>query len=83
MLEKNDFDGVLMDCQMPVMDGYEATTKIREQDKFKALPVLAMTANVMKQDIEQALSVGMKDHTAKPIKPDLMFSTMAKWIKPN
>ncbi|MBL7005138.1 MAG: response regulator [Gammaproteobacteria bacterium] len=83
MLQQNDVDGVLMDCQMPVMDGYDATTKIRAQDKYKNLPVIAMTANAMKQDVEKVLAVGMNDHIAKPIDPDLVFITMAKWIKPS
>ncbi len=79
-LAKDDFDGVLMDCQMPVMDGYEATRQIREQKKFKDLPIIALTANAMKGDREKVLAVGMNDHIAKPVNPDLMFITMAKWI---
>ena len=71
-----------MDCQMPLMDGYEATRKIREHEQFKELPVIAMTANAMKQDIEKCFSVGMNDHIAKPLDLDAMFTTMAKWIKP-
>ncbi len=82
MLAEEAFDGVLMDCQMPVMDGYEATLRIREQERFKDLPVLAMTANVMKGDKEKVLEVGMNDHIAKPINPHDMFTTMDKWIKP-
>lgn len=81
LLKVQEFDGVLMDCQMPVMDGYEATRQIRSQEKFKNLPVIAMTANAMKSDIEKVLAVGMNDHIAKPVHPDLMFITMAKWIK--
>jgi CheY-like chemotaxis protein len=80
MLADQDFDGVLMDCQMPVMDGYEATRKIREQEKFKNLPIIAMTANAMVGDRERALDAGMNDHIAKPIEPDEMYKTMAKWI---
>jgi len=80
MLADQNFDGVLMDCQMPVMDGYEATRKIREQRKFKNLPVIAMTANAMVGDREKALDAGMNDHIAKPIDPDEMYKTMAKWI---
>ena len=83
LLDEQTFDGILMDCQMPIMDGYEATRKIREQDKFRELPVIAMTANVMKHDVEKCLEVGMNDHIAKPLDPDVMFLTMAKWIKPN
>ncbi|MBF0266876.1 MAG: response regulator [Gammaproteobacteria bacterium] len=80
LLKNNEFDGVLMDCQMPVMDGYQATDKIRNQEQFKDLPVIALTANAMKQDIEKVLSVGMNDHIAKPINPETMLLTMAKWI---
>ena len=80
-LETNSFDGVLMDCMMPVMDGYEATEKIRQQDKYAHLPILAMTANVMKPEIEKAINSGMNDHIAKPVLPDVMIRTMAKWIK--
>ncbi len=80
ILEDHEFDGILMDCQMPVMDGYEATRKIRKQEKFKELPILAMTANAMVGDREKALDAGMNDHIAKPIDPDKMFETMAKWI---
>jgi len=83
MLDKETFDGVLMDCQMPVLDGYEATKKIRQQPKFKNLPVIALTANALKQDIEKALASGMNDHIAKPIDPDKMFSTIGKWISPD
>jgi len=83
LLETQEFDGVLMDCQMPVMDGYEATAKIRELDKFKDLPVIAMTGNAMKQDVDKALAAGMNDHIAKPVDPNTMFLTMAKWIHRN
>jgi len=82
MINQYAFDGVLMDCMMPVMDGYETTLKIRDQEQFKDLPIIAMTASAMKQDIEKALSVGMNDHIAKPINPDAIFHTMAKWIHP-
>ncbi|MBC9249740.1 diguanylate cyclase [Pseudomonas alcaligenes] len=76
------FDGVLMDCQMPVMDGYTATRKIRQQAHFSALPVIAMTANAMEGDRERALACGMNDHISKPLNIDSMFITLAKWIHP-
>ncbi|MET1078886.1 MAG: response regulator [Pseudomonas sp.] len=78
-----DFDGVLMDCQMPVMDGYTATERIRQQPCFAALPVIAMTANAMAGDRERALASGMNDHIAKPLHVATMFATLAKWIKPS
>ncbi|QIZ76717.1 response regulator [Ferrimonas lipolytica] len=77
-----EFDGVLMDCQMPVMDGYSATKKIREQPKFARLPILALTANAMAGDKEKVLAAGMNDHIAKPIEPHQMLKTMAHWIRP-
>ena len=83
ILENERFDGVLMDCQMPVMDGFEATRRIRQQERFKALPVIAMTANVMAGDRERVLDAGMNDHIGKPINVREMFTTMAKWIVPS
>jgi signal transduction histidine kinase/DNA-binding response OmpR family regulator/purine-cytosine permease-like protein/HPt (histidine-containing phosphotransfer) domain-containing protein len=77
------YDGVLMDCQMPVMDGYEATRRLRAQERFAALPILAMTANVMAGDREKILEAGMNDHIGKPIDIKDMFSTMAKWMTPS
>ena len=76
------FDGVLMDCQMPVMDGYTATREIRKLAQFKNLPIIAMTANAMAGDREKVLEAGMWDHIGKPLNVQAMFATMAKWIKP-
>ena len=76
------FDGVLMDCQMPVMDGYTATREIRKNPAFKNLPIIAMTANAMAGDRQKVLDAGMWDHIAKPIHVGEMFTTMARWIKP-
>ncbi|MFA7291664.1 MAG: PAS domain S-box protein [Rhodocyclaceae bacterium] len=76
------FDGVLMDCQMPVMDGYTATCEIRKIPQFKNLPIIAMTANAMAGDREKVIDAGMFDHIAKPLNVSEMFTTIAKWIKP-
>ncbi|RYF76870.1 MAG: response regulator, partial [Comamonadaceae bacterium] len=76
------FDGVLMDCQMPVMDGYVATRRLRAMPQFQDLPIIAMTANAMAGDREKVLSAGMVDHIAKPLRVDDMFACMARWIKP-
>ena len=81
ILKTRDFDGVLMDCQMPVMDGYQATREIRKQEKYARLPVIAMTANAMAGDKEKVLAVGMNDHIGKPIDVDAMFITLSRWIK--
>ncbi|MFA7268585.1 MAG: response regulator [Sterolibacterium sp.] len=76
------FDGVLMDCQMPVMDGYTATREIRKNPAFKDMPIIAMTANAMAGDREKVIEAGMWDHIAKPLNVGEMFATIAKWVKP-
>ncbi len=78
----NFFDGILMDCQMPIMDGYKATVEIRKNAEFDQLPILAMTANAMVEDREKALAAGMQDHISKPLDIKQMFATIAKWISP-
>ena len=82
LLREFSYDAVLMDLQMPVMDGYEATTRIRQQETLKELVVIAMTANAMARDRKKVLEVGMNDHIAKPINVDEMFKTLAKWVTP-
>ena len=80
ILETHLPHGVLMDIQMPVMDGFEATRLIRNQSQFKDLPIIAMTAHALKGDRERCVSAGMNDHVAKPIDPEALFDTLAKWI---
>ncbi|MBL4631704.1 MAG: response regulator, partial [Paraglaciecola sp.] len=80
--ENRTFDAVLMDIQMPVMDGYEATQTIRKDNKNLDLPIIAMTANAMSGDREKCLAAGMNDHLAKPINPQEVYKTLAQWIKP-
>jgi CheY-like chemotaxis protein len=82
LLERHNFDGVLMDCQMPEMDGYEATRLLRRQPRWQGLPVIAMTANAMTGDREKAIAAGMNDHIAKPIDVGEMFATLARWVHP-
>ena len=82
MLARERFDAVLMDCQMPVMDGYAATRALRQQPSLRTLPVIAMTANAMVGDREAVLAAGMNDHISKPINVDKMFATLAKWLAP-
>jgi len=81
-VEKESYDLVLMDIQMPVMDGYESTKEIRKRPQFNNLPILAMSASAMTQDLEFALSAGMNGHVAKPIELNLLFSALLEWIKP-
>ncbi|MEO5368907.1 MAG: response regulator [Magnetococcus sp. DMHC-1] len=79
---REPLDGVLMDVQMPVMDGLTATREIRKEARFADLPILAMTANAMSGDRELCLAAGMQGHIAKPVDPDDLFATLARWIKP-
>ncbi|MDE2627018.1 MAG: response regulator [Burkholderiales bacterium] len=74
------FDGVLMDCQMPVMDGYTATRELRRHPEWQRLPVIAMTASALAEDRDRALASGMNAHIAKPIQVESMLRTMADWI---
>ncbi|MEO2279880.1 response regulator [Pseudoalteromonas pernae] len=82
MIKEGTYDGVLMDCQMPIMDGYTATKILRAIPELKDLPIIAMTANAMAGDREEVLAVGMNDHIAKPINVNEMFKVMARWISP-
>ena len=81
-LQHTRYDGILMDCQMPVMDGYEASRRIRQDGRFATLPIMAMTANAMSGDKEKCLAAGMNDHIAKPIDVNHLFRTLARWVKP-
>jgi two-component system, sensor histidine kinase len=84
LLEEQIFDLVLMDCQMPEMDGFDATREIRKLDiktlYDKRLPVVAMTANVMSGDRERCLEVGMDDYIGKPVQRDQLETVLRKWL---
>lgn len=81
-LTENTYDAVLMDCQMPVMDGYEATKRIRSVLTPKALPIIAMTAHAMPRDRAKCLAVGMNDYLAKPIKRADLYDVLQRWAAP-
>jgi two-component system, sensor histidine kinase and response regulator len=74
------YDAVLMDMQMPVLDGLGATAEIRRLPQFGQLPIIAMTANAMQGDRERCLQAGMNDYVAKPIAPDELWRTLQRWI---
>jgi two-component system sensor histidine kinase/response regulator len=78
----NDYDIVFMDVHMPEMDGDEATRKIRTIKNLKNLPIIAMTANAMQNEIEKNFEAGMNGHISKPIDPILLVETLFEWIKP-
>lgn len=79
MVRERVYDLVLMDMQMPVMDGIEATKVIRADPRFQTLPIVAMTANAMAVDRDRCLEAGMNDHIAKPIDPDQLFRVLVRW----
>jgi two-component system sensor histidine kinase/response regulator len=81
-IERSSYDIVLMDMQMPVMDGETATRRLRSQPRHADLPVVAMTANALEADRERCFAAGMNDHVAKPIDPVQLWRALARWIRP-
>ena len=80
-VKTNAYDIVLMDIQMPIMDGYDATREIRKDPVFAELPIIAMTANASLSDQKKCFQAGMNDHVAKPIDMTKLFQTIAHWMK--
>jgi two-component system, sensor histidine kinase and response regulator len=76
----NKFDAVLMDMQMPIMDGYKATEILRKTYSSSELPIIAMTANALLGDRERSIEVGMNDYISKPINPEILFDILVKWL---
>jgi len=81
LMQEHEFDLILMDVQMPEMDGYEATQLLRADARFSNIPILAMTASAMSGDRTLCLEAGMNDHIAKPIEPKEFYRTLVKWLR--
>lgn len=80
MAQQKNYDLILMDVQMPVMDGYTATKKLRSEPETKDIPIIAMTAHTMNEHRQAVLDSGMNDFISKPIEPDQMYATINKWL---
>jgi CheY-like chemotaxis protein/nitrogen-specific signal transduction histidine kinase len=81
MVATTSYDLILMDMQMPVMDGIEATRAIRNLSSYSETPIIAMTANAFSEDRERCLNAGMNDFLTKPVVPDILFSKILKWLE--
>lgn len=73
------YDAVLMDLQMPVMDGFESTRRLRDDSRLRGLPIIAMTAHALAAEREKCLAAGMNDHITKPVDPQTLYLTLARW----
>jgi len=82
MISQGNYDLILMDMQMPVMDGLSATRILRADPRYKDLPIVAMTANAMQQDQDRCEEAGMDGYVAKPIEPEDLFRALLQWVKP-
>ncbi|MCY1446469.1 Sensor histidine kinase RcsC [compost metagenome] len=80
ILRQEDFDLVLMDCNMPLMDGYEATRQIRRNGRQTSLPVIALTANVMPEERERCRRAGMNDYLSKPLRRQELEAVLERWL---
>lgn len=82
LLEKHVFDLILMDCQMPEMDGYQCTQRIRSNEKLAGLPIVALTANAMNEDRNRCLAAGMNDYLSKPVTMQVLHEKLLHWLSP-
>jgi CheY-like chemotaxis protein len=80
MVQRYDYELVLMDMQMPIMDGLTATQEIRKIERLAHLPIIAMTANAMEKDRQRCIESGMSDVVIKPIDPEVLWKTLARWL---
>lgn len=81
IIDNKNYDLILMDCQMPILDGYETTKRLRANYKYKDIPIIALTANVMEADVKKCIEVGMNDYLAKPLNQEQLFEKIKKYYK--
>jgi len=79
-VKKNNYDAILMDIQMPIMDGYTATRLIRQSERGRFIPIIAVTAHAMKEELDRCIEAGMNDYVTKPIDTELLFEKMGRWM---
>jgi CheY-like chemotaxis protein/HPt (histidine-containing phosphotransfer) domain-containing protein len=78
--EKSEYDAILMDVQMPVMGGYEATRIIKNLDDFKNIPIIGLTAHAIAEKKRECLKAGMDEHVSKPINPNALYAALSRWV---
>ncbi|NHZ42732.1 response regulator [Massilia sp. CCM 8693] len=83
LVDQNAYDAVLMDIQMPEMDGYQASARIRANPRHAELPIIAMTAHAVAGYRDSCLAMGMNDYLSKPIEPAILYTVLAEWIRPD
>jgi CheY-like chemotaxis protein len=84
LIENHPFDLILMDCQMPEMDGYQCTQRIRcnERPHLAGIPIVALTANAMTEDRDHCLAAGMNDYLSKPVTMQVLRDKLQRWLRP-
>jgi CheY-like chemotaxis protein len=80
MAQKSVYSAIMMDMQMPKMDGLAATQQIRKLPGYRAIPIIAMTANAFSEDRDRCLAAGMNDYLVKPFKPEELFAILLRWL---
>ena len=83
MAKRADYDLILMDVQMPTLDGIEATRQIRTIDRYRNIPIIALTADAFKADRQRVMDAGMSDHLAKPLQARQLYAALAQWLAPS
>ena len=83
MANRADYDLILMDVQMPTLDGLEATRQIRTINRYRNIPIIALTADAFNADRQRVMDAGMSDHLAKPLRASQLYAALAQWLAPS